>query len=38
MSWTIERTADNAEDIIKLEKAIAEAADAGILMFCAAVG
>ncbi|KAH6715880.1 hypothetical protein BKA61DRAFT_334368 [Leptodontidium sp. MPI-SDFR-AT-0119] len=36
MSWTIERTATNATDIIDLEAAIEAAARAGILMFCAA--
>jgi len=36
MSWTIERTADNAADIVDLESAIRAAENAGILMFCAA--
>ncbi|KAH8654473.1 hypothetical protein BGZ60DRAFT_532842 [Tricladium varicosporioides] len=36
MSWTIERTAHNAEDIQDLESSIEAAARAGILMFCAA--
>ena len=36
MSWTIEKTASNALDIAELEAAIVAAADAGILMFCAA--
>jgi subtilisin family serine protease len=36
MSWTIEKTQDNASDIHELESAIEAAARAGILMFCAA--
>lgn len=36
MSWTIERTAANAADIIDLEAEIEGAARAGILMFCSA--
>jgi hypothetical protein len=36
MSWTIERTSENAADILDLEAAIEAAAKAGILMFCAA--
>jgi hypothetical protein len=36
MSWTIESTPQNAEDIHELELAIEAAAKAGILMFCAA--
>ncbi|KAF4633297.1 hypothetical protein G7Y89_g4816 [Cudoniella acicularis] len=36
MSWTIERTAQNAADIQDLEAAIEAAARAGILMSCAA--
>lgn len=36
MSWTIERTKQNADDIRQLEEAITAAANAGILMFCAA--
>lgn len=36
MSWTIERTAQNAADIADLESAVEAAARAGILMFCAA--
>ncbi|RAH68474.1 S8 family peptidase [Aspergillus aculeatinus CBS 121060] len=36
MSWTIERNEQNAADIRDLEAAIGAAANAGILMFCAA--
>lgn len=36
MSWTIERTDDNANQIEELKNAISNAAAAGILMFCAA--
>jgi hypothetical protein len=36
MSWTIEKTKENARDILDLEAAIEAAAKAGILMFCAA--
>lgn len=36
MSWTIERTESNKEDIIKLETALNEAARKKILLFCAA--
>jgi hypothetical protein len=36
MSWTIERTKENVDDILDLEAAIEAAAKAGILMFCAA--
>lgn len=36
MSWTIEQTIDNTADIEELESATAEAANVGILMFCAA--
>ena len=36
MSWTIERTQENASDIADLESAIEAAAKKGILMFCAA--
>jgi subtilisin family serine protease len=36
MSWTIEKDDKNKQDIEKLEKAIGEAAENNILMFCAA--
>lgn len=36
MSWTIESTPENADDIHELELAVEAAAKAGILMFCAA--
>jgi Subtilase family len=36
MSWTIEKTDDNKNDIKELEKAIEEAASKNVLMFCAA--
>ena len=36
MSWTIERTDDNKSDILALEQAVQDAANRGILMFCAA--
>lgn len=36
MSWTIPKTKENADDIAKLESAIQDAAEEGILMFCAA--
>lgn len=36
MSWTIEKTEQNANDVDEIEKAIQEAAKEGILMFCAA--
>lgn len=36
MSWTIEKTEQNADDVDEIEKAIQEAAKEGILMFCAA--
>lgn len=36
MSWTIERTESNNEDIVKLETALNEAARKNILLFCAA--
>ncbi|KAB5545922.1 hypothetical protein GE09DRAFT_1132964 [Coniochaeta sp. 2T2.1] len=36
MSWTIERTDLNKDDIVELERAIEEAAAKNILMFCAA--
>lgn len=36
MSWTIERTTHNADDIAELEDAIEDAAKKNILLFCAA--
>ncbi|KAK8115693.1 hypothetical protein PG984_012195 [Apiospora sp. TS-2023a] len=36
MAWTIEKTETNKTEVEKLEKAIAKAAEANILMFCAA--
>ena len=36
MSWTIERTDENKSDILALEQAVQDAANKGILMFCAA--
>ena len=36
MSWSIERTDENKSDIVALEKAVRDAANNRILMFCAA--
>ena len=36
MSWTIEKTDENKSDIDALEQAVQDAANKGILMFCAA--